>query len=628
MTDSVLTDTKHPEGHTETHWVNSRWYHALDISCALLAAALWYLSDGRLGPWPVAIAAVPWVGRIANGRSPIKSTRLDLPLAGFLLTAGLAGIIGYNPEIGWAKFWLIVGAVILYYAIAGQPQDNVWPIVTGLSLFGGAVAFYFLLTHDWTAIPAKIALIHSSALKWMAIRPGFLDGFHRLHPNVAGGILALLFPFSLAVSLRSVRRGQVLPLVVSLAAVLTIAIGLLFTTSRGAWIALVGGMFAWGIWVLAGPIHRYFIISRRKALLLCFGLVAGIGLTYLLLIPGGLGGIIDRLPGPASAESRLEINQDAIDLIGDFPYTGGGLGSFDGLYSQYIRVIPQHYLIHGHSLFLNVGVEQGIFALGLLLTMFAVVFWWLSDLRHSAVRRTFRGLHLLAGSTFAALVITILHGLVEDPLYGSRGLLLLWVPFGFAAFLFPRRGKAFTWLAPTNRLSLAILAVTILILATVTIYFRQTLLSAWQSNRGALIMAQIELADYPTDFWTTGDESALLGGAVEHFNRALLFNPDNRTARYRLGLIDLNKREFAKSVNSLSIAHTLDPDHRGIQKSLGYATIWAGDPFRGAQLLSEIPEAADELGVYSWWWSTQGREDLGRQATEANQIIKAQPTAP
>jgi hypothetical protein len=49
---------------------------------------------------------------------------------------------------------------------------------------------------------------------------------------------------------------------------------------------------------------------------------------------------------------------------------------------------------------------------------------------------------------------------------------------------------------------------------------------------------------------------------------------------------------------------------------LGYDYVWLGQFDRAASLLARIPEAGDELGVYAWWWGTQGREDLAERAAQ------------
>jgi tetratricopeptide (TPR) repeat protein len=628
MTETAVAEREHRHKRSSRALVDSRRFALADLACALTAAALWYISDGRLGPWPLLIAAIPWVFRVAQGRYPLKVTRFDLPLAAFLVSAGVAAWVAYNQDIAWGKFWLIVGATVLFYALAGQRSANLWPIATGMGVFGAAVAVYFLLTHDWVASPAKVAAINNVALSWSSFRPGFFAGFHQLHPNVAGGLMALFFPFALATAVRGIQKDKIWMAVTGIGAGLLGLLGLMLTTSRGAWLALAAGLAAWAVWALTGPLHRRLNLSRRLVLGLFLAL-ALVGLVALaFLTAGGLVGLLDRLPGPSTVGSRLTISREALHLAGDFPFTGGGLGSFDGLYSQYIRVIPNHFLIHGHNLFLNVAVEQGFFALFLLLSMLAAAFWWLADPHHAQAKRSIRGLNLLAGSTFAALVVICVHGLGEDPLYGSRGLLFLWVPFGLTAVLFPRRQGIIERFHAAERPALITIAILVLLVTGFLIVNRGQLLSAWASNRGALAMAQVELEGYPRNAWSDGREVPLLNGAIQQFERALSLNAGNRTAWHRLGLIALLERDFDTAKADLTKAYLIDNTHRGIRKSLGYATTWTGNSTGGALLLAELPETAGELNIYSWWWGTQGRDDLGQYAADAALQLAGQPPNP
>ena len=101
------------------------------------------------------------------------------------------------------------------------------------------------------------------------------------------------------------------------------------------------------------------------------------------------------------------------------------------------------------------------------------------------------------------------------------------------------------------------------------------------------------------------------------FQKALRLNPDQVTALYRIGTIALSQLEFNKAVSYLMRAHSQNPTHRGISKQLGYALVWDGKIDRGVQLLQSIPEAREELLVYSWWWTTQDEDELSLLASEA-----------
>jgi tetratricopeptide (TPR) repeat protein len=153
---------------------------------------------------------------------------------------------------------------------------------------------------------------------------------------------------------------------------------------------------------------------------------------------------------------------------------------------------------------------------------------------------------------------------------------------------------------------------------------RNSLLSTWYADLGAVQMSQVELADFPSGRWDDGSQIAALTPAENLFQKALQLNPNNRTAHHRLGLIALLNRDFPTALAHLQKAYHLDPSHRGIRKTLGYTYVWAGHPEQAARLLVDIPEAGQELSIYIRWWRAQSRPDLSARAKEATLILKNQ----
>lgn len=621
MNESAATSVERAQGRPWRTYVNSRrfaWFH---LGCASVAGAIWYLSDGRAGPWPLAIAGLPLMARVASGHFPTPRTRFDPLLLLFLISAAIGVWAGHDPVTAWAKFWLILGSFFVFYAVAGQRAANLWPLLAGISFFGAATGLYFLLTHDWTEIPAKLDALNRAGLALMSVRPTALNNLHRLHPNVAGGIVAMLFPIALAVGLRSIVKRRYLVLMTSIGSVGIMLLALALTTSRGAWLALLGGLIGWSMWIGAGRLANSLYLSRRKTLGLAGSLLVGIFLSVLLLSPGGLIGFLDRLPGPTSAGSRWQLAGDALDLAGDFWPTGAGLGSFDGLYSQYIQVIPFHAVVHSHNLFLNVTIEQGI--LGLLALAMALIlsFWWLADPQKSGYRRSIHGFSPAAGATFAALIVMCLHGLVDDPLYGSRGVLLLGLPLGLTAMLFPLRK---TWRESMRSADIPAvigMGIVAVLAALLLLLYRSPILSAWNSALGSIAMARVDLVDYPSGRWSDGQEVSSLSTAQSLFERALLFDRYNRTAWHRLGLIDMLERDYEASADALYNAYLLDRNHRGVRKALAYSYVWTGDLERALPFLLTMPEAEQELAAYGGWWVEQGFPIHARQAEDARSLL-------
>jgi O-antigen ligase len=620
--------------------VRSRWFAIADLLIVSTCAVIWTLRPG-VGWWPLLLALPPWITRIASGTLPFSDVRIDLPLAIFVATAGIGVSAAYNRDAAWAKFWIIVAAILLYYALANQPRANLWLVAGYLASLGVIMAIYFLLTHDWQAQPAKVDLLNRLGLWWMSVRP--VVRAQPVHPNGAAGVMAILAPFLLALCGRAWKQKQKVKLALVLLASAFVVFSFLLTTSRGAWLALGSALGIWLVWAFSRRLSDWVPIKRTVVFGLFVLISVGVVAAYVLTYPGGALGFANTLPGPAQASTRLDLAQSAFDLVGDFLYTGGGLGAFPGLYSHYIRSIPFLYLNHSHNLFLDVAVEQGLFAALALVGIILAGVWLLVNAPPQLANAPAQP-HLLRWAIFASGFALVIHGLLDDPLYGGAGTPFLFLPVGMATAVTKNRwrdnqviGWGDSWtVAPqvrslfrprklTSALFLAIIfAVSLFAIRNSEFAIRDSLLSTWYADLGAVHMSQIELADFPSGRWDDGSQVAALTSAEGLFQKALQLNPNNRTAHHRLGLIAMLRRDFPTALAHLEKAHHLDPSHRGIRKSLGYTYVWAGQLDLAKQVLAQIPEAQQELDVYIWWWGTQNRPDLSARAKEATLILKSQ----
>jgi tetratricopeptide (TPR) repeat protein len=368
------------------------------------------------------------------------------------------------------------------------------------------------------------------------------------------------------------------------------------------------------------------------AILLIFLILILIPAFWILgTYPEGIIGLANRIPGLPSGESRLELFESTTKLIGDFPFTGGGLRSFAGLYSQYIRVTPYFLFSYAHNFYLDVLLEQGFMGGFVLLIMILGSAWLLAKQVHRD--REDLQATLLSEAVLVGILVLLIHGLIDDPLYGDLGTPLLLLLPGLALMLvtigqpLPDENNQIIGLEasisegkqPLKRIIIPA-AITVIIILVFSIYNKQ-LLAGWYANLGAVEMSRQELNNWPLNEWNSSMDVSSLQPAQNLFNKALTYNPNQRTALHRRGLIAMQKRDFETAQAELAKAHTIDPEHRGIRKSLGYAYVWGGELSRSETLLSEIREAENEMGVYSWWWGVQDRGDLARQAKDMEGIL-------
>jgi len=344
--------------------------------------------------------------------------------------------------------------------------------------------------------------------------------------------------------------------------------------------------------------------------------------------------LISKIPGPKDYLNRGEIYPQSWLLAQDTPFTGGGLAAFPALYSTYIRVIPFNAVLNedtGNNAYLNLLVEQG----------------WLGVLSYIilllvALRTAIGRLHQMknGGKSFViagilGLGFILIQGFIHATLVATRAIPFLLIPAGLALSSSdnshiarnldvgehslparPSHQPGHTWKVAS--------VVALLIISSFLIFvFRTTLLSAWYANLGVIQMSQVELYDFPSGQWDDGSQVAALSTAETLFMQALRYNPNNRAAHHRLGLITMLHRDFPTAVANLENAYQLDTLHRGIRKALSYSYVWAGQHELAVPLIVEIPEANDEMKVYSGWWKTQGRMDLADRAEQMAMYLQS-----
>jgi tetratricopeptide (TPR) repeat protein len=593
--------------------VEGRWFALAELALVFFCGVACFIWP-QLGGWPLLLALIPWLLRLFARQPLLQRTPLDIPILLFVATALVGAWAAYDTHAGLAKLWMVLIAVLLYYTLARQPSQDLWVVAGALSILGALLALYFLLTHNWVAQPADLDIINRLGSSWMSIRPSLpLGGFH---PNKAGGLLAMLAPFSLALVLQAWRERDVgLGIFANSAAVLVL-LGLLFTSSRAAWVALAVALGLWYFWVLACG-----FLSRRLRVrpVVIFGLGVGLalvgGFALVASHPVGISGLLNQLPGPNSAASRMEIYTNTRWLVSDYPFTGGGLASFPGLYSRYVMNVPFFLFGYAHEFFLDLALEQGIIGLLSFVYILGTSFWLIIGRESS---------ELLDGAVLAGLAVMVLHGLVDDPLYAERGTPLLFLLPGFAVALaltevrsrrrrrsLLKKGKAWWGWAALGVLVFVYLASVIV----------RTGGSAWFENRGTLQMGRSELAGFPTGEWEDGSILPQLAPAETLFEQALARDSHNFPAHYRLGLIATLRGDFPAACQHLEQALSLAPDHRGVRKALAYCYVWLGNYEHALKLLQFIPEARSEMEAYSSWWITQGRNDLAAQAAQMARLL-------
>lgn len=568
---------------------------AIELGCAGLAGALWYLAP-QLGAWPLLTALAPWVLRWSlTGRPPAR-TGFELPALLFLATAGLAVWSAYDRAAAWDKFWWIVGALVIGRALASAAQSGrsgVQWAALALNLATAGLAVYFAATNDWNAYPPKVAWLTAIGRRLQEPLP-FLPG-HRIHPNVVGGMLAVLLPFAVASAFGLPNR----PLrAIGWMAAAAGATALLLSQSRGAWLSVGIAAVLAALWLLIGRLAPQ---RRRLWFVAVLALPTAVALLLFWVAPAVAAALVSLFIGDAN---RLLLIREGLVLALDYPVIGAGLGGFQMLHAVYARLLHVGFSTHAHNLYLDVAIEQGLPALLALLAGWGLLIgrFWRQAGRPEA--------NPLLGAAVLALTIIALHGLVDDVFYGSRGLLLLYAPLAFGGApdgRRPWRQRAVIWAAVAAGLS-----------ALTVVVFWRPLQAVWWANRAAVRQSQLELAAYRWPEWPLPDtlrraRAAELEPIAAEYRRALAAQPALASANRRLGQIELSLGRYAEARRLLEVAYAARPWDGATRQLLGEAYLATGSTAEGQVLLRTVYNGQGQLTLRAYWYDSLGETETAAQ---------------
>jgi O-antigen ligase len=267
--------------------------------------------------------------------------------------------------------------------------------------------------------------------------------------NHFAGLLEMAAPFLLAqilfarLAAGSSRRSPWIDLIVSplssrlllrISLFAVLSIGLVFSRSRMGILAGVAGILA--VTAIAG------MQKRGRSVWVIFCLIFSIPLAYSVWI--GLNPVIERFESLARGEvlevDRLPVWRDTVRLIGDFPWTGTGLGTYRWANRHYQTSNFFGIYEHAHSDYLEFAAEIGIPAAALLFVALWVLVFRVG--RCALTSPSVRERTLAAGCT-GAMAAILVHAVTDFNLQiPSNALLFSWIAGTSAALVRASRQTA------------------------------------------------------------------------------------------------------------------------------------------------------------------------------------------
>ena len=392
------------------------------VALAAAAVALFSLLPGArlIG---LLLALLAGVLFWARRRKFWQHTPLDGPILLLIIQVGVSFWASALPDKTWVAACQLGSGLVAYYTIVNWSRDQarLWWVVAALILLG-----------------LGLALIAPFAVDWFRNRKTFLPPVlyrffplllpDSIHPNVMASSLATLMPLPFALSLalpRTSRRQLWLRRTLLVVCLFQFLI-LILTKSRGGYLALSVGLWL-TLW-LSG--HRRWAIALTLVAVLLLAWLATRPPVETIVEPGATQAALDA----STWAFRQQVWRAALQTIGDFPFTGTGMGTFNDVavlsYGFYAPDNPQ-----AHNLFLQVAVDLGVLGLISFLSILILTLW--------AAFRAYRLfdssqnqlLRAVAIGSLSGLAATIAHGLIDAHTWGSKGAFIPWTVMGLVVAL-------------------------------------------------------------------------------------------------------------------------------------------------------------------------------------------------
>ena len=333
------------------------------------------------------IGALVWFGGLVARRGRLlRLERNPTLIATILLTAVFAIGAWQSASLSeWLKEWLkwLVMAALIWQLSFERGGRWRWLV------FAVAVAA------AGNALVGLYIFLGGSGADHLLILGRFYRAFGTFgQPNPFGGFMGIALPIcSMAAwgvagrlwtnwrAGKPVHAAQIAQLLAWTGAALLVAVALLASWSRGAWL---GTAVAALVLVIALPrrlLHGLLLALTAVALavvlwqtgILPDALVSRLTSSVVDLVSINDVRGIDAHAGNYAVIERLAHWQAAVEMARDHPYFGVGLGNYSVRYEQYRLINWQLPLGHAHNTYLNLLAETGMVGLLAYLTYWAVM---------------------------------------------------------------------------------------------------------------------------------------------------------------------------------------------------------------------------------------------------------------
>jgi O-antigen ligase len=366
--------------------------------------------------------------------------------AAFALVAIVSAFVnGVSPLIALLGIIATLDALAVYYMARMLPFER-RSISLAIAALVGVATLASVLGIMQALLTPQILWFQAFAGRFG--EGGRVTGFMG-NPNMLAALIGFTIPFPLFATRELHGRARW----IAIAALFVLALGLMLTFSRGAWVAVLVGI------VVGAVLIDWRVLRIMAAAVVVAYLVAAFMPRNILVQPDQLPpyaqGTAEEPPDifdsignrfdavTSNKDLRVRFVVEGLPILLDHPWLGVGPGQYGGAIAKvFDSPVYEEYgtSLYGfrtvHNFWLHTLGEVGILGTALFLTL---VVGLVIRLVHHARAATGIDRLVLGGAATAAIVV-ILHDLTEMLFEGNSPAFAIWLVLGLASLLAPAAG--------------------------------------------------------------------------------------------------------------------------------------------------------------------------------------------
>ena len=358
------------------------------------------------------ISIFSYLIKLFKGKRIFKIELLDLSVIAFMVVILMGGMITVGGQDS-LRAAIMSGVLIFgFFCVVNLMRTEKWLNRCVLALVSSSVIVSIIGVLEYTLGFAVSGWVDTSKFGYIEGRATSLFD----NPNVLAMYLVLAFPLLLAKASDATTKKEKL---IGGFSVLSTILCVVFTWSRGAWLAMIASTLL------------FLIIRSRKTLSAIIVFILTLP-AISFIIPQGIrlrfssiGDITD-----SSTYYRVYTWRGSINAIKENIFSGYGYGSsaFAEIYPQYAYA-GMESAEHSHSLFLQILFGVGIFGL-----LIFVVFLFLFAQKNFEHIKNGKDSHIqkMSSAAFCSVIAALVMGLFDNIWYNYRILFLFWIVAGIS----------------------------------------------------------------------------------------------------------------------------------------------------------------------------------------------------